>query len=113
MLAPVAADFTLSASPSILTMLPGGSVQMSITITPAGSFSGSVKLSVTGAPASLTALFAAAGTTGSRLTLSAGSQAKPDTYVIGVPARLNRLVTSAPLASKFLLPHLQRTHTPL
>jgi hypothetical protein len=43
-------DFTLSASPSSQTVLPGGATSYSVSISPTGGFTGQVTLSVSGLP---------------------------------------------------------------
>src|SRR5207249_1580788 len=55
--APVTGDFSISASPSSLTMNRFGSVSTTITITSLGGFSGTVTLSTGALPAGLTASF--------------------------------------------------------
>lgn len=85
--APVTPDFTISATPSILSVLPGASVKSVIAIAPVGSFSGTVALSVSGAPQGVAASFSPSTTvTPSTLTLSAGSQVTPGIYVITIAA---------------------------
>src|ERR1700689_5475645 len=70
-------DFTLSASPSSLTIKQGGSgVSSTITVNPADGFSGSVSLSVSGVPSGVTASFNPTSTsTTSTLTLIAAGNA--------------------------------------
>jgi glycosyl hydrolase family 113 len=70
-------DFTLSASPSNLTVNRGASGASTITITRAGGFTSAVALSVSGLPAGVTATFNPASTAGgsSALTLSASGAA--------------------------------------
>jgi hypothetical protein len=72
-----APDFTLSASPSNLTVNRGASGTSTITITRTGGFTSAVALSASGLPTGITAAFNPASTTGgsSALTLSASSAA--------------------------------------
>jgi GH35 family endo-1,4-beta-xylanase len=74
---PLAANFTLSANPSNLTINRGTSGTSAITITRSGGFSASVALSASGLPSGVTAIFNPASTTGtsSTLTLAASSSA--------------------------------------
>src|SRR5262249_36269273 len=74
---PLAADFTLSANPSSLTINRGASGTSAITITRNGGCSASVALRASGLPSGVTATFNPATTTGtsSALTLSASSAA--------------------------------------
>ena len=75
--APPPPDFTLSASPSNLTVNRGASGASTITITPTGGFTSSVALSASGLPGGVTATFNPTSTTGgsSALTLAASSTA--------------------------------------
>src|SRR5262245_31979658 len=70
-------DFTLSASPSNLTVNRGASGASTITITRNGGFTSSVALSAGGLPSGVTATFNPTSTTGgsSALTLAASSTA--------------------------------------
>jgi uncharacterized membrane protein len=75
--APPPPDFTLSASPSNLTVNRGASGASTITITRTGGFTSSVALSASGLPSGVTATFNPTSTTGgsSALTLAASSTA--------------------------------------
>ena len=71
-------DFSLSASPSSLTIAQGSNVSGSITIVPQNGFAGSVSLSASGLPSGVTASFSAnpaTATSGSTFTLTASSGA--------------------------------------
>ncbi len=74
---PLAANFTLSANPTNLTINRGASGTSAITITRSGGFSSSVALSAGGLPSGVTATFNPASTTGtsSTLTLTASATA--------------------------------------
>jgi GH35 family endo-1,4-beta-xylanase len=76
---PVAANFTLSASPANLTINQGASGVSTITITRSGGFSSGVTLSASGLPSGVTATFNPATTTttgtSSALTLNVSSAA--------------------------------------
>jgi phosphoheptose isomerase len=75
--APPAPDFTLSASPSNLTVNRGASGTSTITITRSGGFASAVALTASGAPSGVSATFNPTSTTGtsSVLTLAASSAA--------------------------------------
>ncbi len=75
--APPPAEFTLSASPSSLTVNRGASGASTITITRTGGFTNSVALGASGLPSGVTATFNPPSTTGgsSTLTLTASSTA--------------------------------------
>jgi hypothetical protein len=80
-----APNFTLSASPSSLSVTRGSSGNSTITVTPSGGFTGSVSLSASGLPAGVTAAFGTNPTTGSSvLTLSASSTATTGTASVTV-----------------------------
>jgi hypothetical protein len=81
-----APNFTLSASPSSLTVNRGASGASTITITRSGGFTGSVALSATGLPGGVTATFSPASTTGgsSALTLAASSTAATGTVNVTI-----------------------------
>jgi hypothetical protein len=72
-------DFSLSASPSSLTIAQGSNGSSTITVTPQNGFNGNVTLAASGLPNSVTASFSANPTTPtntmSTLTLTAGSTA--------------------------------------
>ncbi|HEV2667638.1 MAG TPA: endo-1,4-beta-xylanase, partial [Blastocatellia bacterium] len=74
---PLAANFTLSANPTGLTINRGASGTSAITITRSGGFSSGVALGASGLPSGVTAAFNPPSTTGtsSTLTLSASSSA--------------------------------------
>ena len=71
-----AAGFTLSDSPSTLSVNQGSSGTSTITVNPTGGFTGSVTLAASGLPSGVTASFGTNPTTGgSVLTLTASSTA--------------------------------------
>jgi len=72
--APVAAGFSISASPASLTVQHGKNGSYTVTITRTGGFTGAVALSVTGQPSGVTATFNPASTTGTSSTLTISAQ---------------------------------------
>ena len=79
------ANFSLSASPSSVTIPQGGSGSSSITVTPQNGFNGSVNLSATGLPSGLTASFNPNTTsTTSTLTLTANGTATTGTVTVTI-----------------------------
>jgi hypothetical protein len=85
--APVTPDFTISASPSIMSVSAGASIQSAIAIAPVGTFGSAVSLSVTGAPQGVTASFSPPSTaSSSTLALSVGSKVTPGIYIVGITA---------------------------
>jgi len=79
------ADYTLSASPSSLTIVQGKSGTSTITVNPTNGFTGSVSLSASGMPAGVTASFNPTSTTGtSTLTLTVSSTAATGTSTITI-----------------------------
>jgi uncharacterized membrane protein len=80
-----APNFTLSASPSSLTITQGTAGTSTITVTPSNGFNSSVTLSASGLPGGVTAAFSPNPTTGtSTLTLTASSTATTGTATVTV-----------------------------
>jgi len=78
-------NFSLSASPSSVTVTPGGNVTSTITITPSNGFTGSVSLSASGLPSGVTAGFSPNPATGtSTVTFTASSSAATGTMTVTV-----------------------------
>jgi hypothetical protein len=89
--APATPDFTLSASPTSLSVTQGSSGTTTISTTVSGGFNSAVSLSASGLPAGVTASFsptslAAPGSGSSTLTLTASSTATSGTATIMVSA---------------------------
>lgn len=95
--APTPPNFTLSASPTSLSISRGSHGTTTITIHPTGGFTGGVTLSATGMGAGVTALFSLnPATTTSVLTLTASSTASRGTFTItvhGVSGALSHTTT--------------------
>jgi Divergent InlB B-repeat domain/PQQ-like domain len=83
-----APNYTLSASPTSLTMTQGGNGTSAIRITPQNGFSGSVSLSASGLPSGVTAAFnpnpTTSATNSSTLTLAANSAATTGTVTVTI-----------------------------
>jgi hypothetical protein len=80
-----APSFTLSASPTSLSIVPGTSVTDTITVLPQTGFTGSVSLTAYGIPSGITASFTPGSTTGtSVLTLAASSSATLGMYPVTI-----------------------------
>jgi hypothetical protein len=78
-------DFSLSASPSSLTVTQGNSGNSTITVNSVGGFTGSVTLSASGLPSGVTASFGTNPTTStSVVTLSASSTATTGTATVTI-----------------------------
>jgi len=78
-------SFTLSASPSSVTVTQGGSGTSTITVTDLGGFSGSVNLAASGLPSGVTATFGTNPTAStSTLTLTASGTATTGTATITI-----------------------------
>src|SRR6266566_3888283 len=92
-----AGDYTLSASPSSLTVVQGASGTSTITVTPQNGFNGSVNLSASGLPSGVTALFSPSSTTStSTLTLTASTTAATGTVTVtitGASGGLSHVIT--------------------
>jgi len=78
-------NFSLSASPSSLTVTQGSSGNSTITVTPSGGFTGSVSLSTSALPSGVTASFGTNPTTGSSVvTFTASSTATTGTTSVTI-----------------------------
>jgi hypothetical protein len=81
----VTPDYTLSASPTSVTVVQGGSGSSTITVNPTGGFTGSVTLSASGLPSGVTASFGTNPTTGSSVaTFTASSTATTGTASVTI-----------------------------
>jgi xyloglucan-specific exo-beta-1,4-glucanase len=91
-------DFSLSASPSSVTVGAGGSATTSVTIAPSGGFTGAVTLSASGLPSGVTASFEAVSGGSSTLRLSASATATTgpaSVTITGTGGGLTRTMTLA------------------
>src|SRR5437016_6179265 len=87
--------FTLTASPSSLTLVQGASGTSTIGVTPQGGFSGSVSLSASGLPGGVTASFNPSSTlTSSTLKLSADSTATAGTVTVTITGNSGSLTST-------------------
>ena len=78
-------NFSLSASPSSLTVTQGSSGNSTITVTPSGGFTGSVSLSTSALPSGVTASFGTNPTTGtSVVTFTASATATTGTTSVTI-----------------------------
>jgi hypothetical protein len=78
-------NFSLSASPSSLTVTQGSSGSSTIAVTPSGGFTGSVSLSTSALPSGVTASFGTNPTTGSSVvTFTASSTATTGTTSVTI-----------------------------
>jgi len=81
------AGFSLSASPSSVSVAPGGSGQSTITSAVTGGFSSAIALSASGQPSGVTVSFSPSSITGagtSTMTMTVASSTAPGTYAITV-----------------------------
>jgi hypothetical protein len=95
-----APDFSLSPSPSSLSVARGTGGTSTITVTRTGGFTGSVAFSASGLPAGVTAAFSPTSTTGatSTLTLTASSTAATGTATVTVTGTSGGLTRSTTVA---------------
>jgi subtilase family serine protease len=92
-------SFTLSASPSSLSITQGNSGTSTITVTDAGGFTGSVTLAASGLPSGVTAAFGTNPTTGtSVLTLTASSTATTGTSTVTITGTSGSLTATTTIA---------------
>jgi hypothetical protein len=82
---PSSPNFSLSASPSSVSVTQGSNASSTITVTPSGGFTGSVTLSASGLPSGVTASFGTNPTTStSSVTFSASSTATTGTSTVTI-----------------------------
>jgi subtilase family serine protease len=92
-------SFTLSASPSSLSVTQGSSGTSTISVTDAGGFTGSVTLAASGLPSGVTAAFGTNPTTGtSVLTLTASSTATTGTSTVTITGTSGSLTATTTIA---------------
>jgi len=92
-------SFTLSASPSSLTITQGSSGTSTITVTDVGGFSGSVTLAASGLPSGVTASFGTNPTTGSSvLTLTASATATTGSATVTITGTSGSLSATTKIA---------------
>jgi subtilase family serine protease len=93
-------SFTLSSSPSSVSITQGGSAGTStITVTDVGGFSGSVTLAASGLPSGVTATFGTNPTTStSTLTLTASSTATTGTATVTITGTSGSLTATTTIA---------------
>jgi subtilase family serine protease len=92
-------SFTLSASPSSLTIAQGSSGSSTITVTDLGGFSGSVTLAASGLPSGVTASFGTNPTTNtSVLTLTASSTATTGSSTVTITGTSGSLSATTSIA---------------
>ncbi len=92
-------DFSLSASPSSLTVKQGTSGTSTITETPSGGFTGSVTLSASGLPSGVTAAFGTNPTTStSVVTFTASSTATVGTATVTITGTSGTLTHTTTVA---------------
>ncbi|MGA9508191.1 MAG: S53 family peptidase [Candidatus Sulfotelmatobacter sp.] len=92
-------SFTLSDSPSTLSITQGGSGTSTITVTDVGGFTGSVTLAASGLPTGVTAAFGTNPTTGtSVLTLTASSTATTGSSTVTITGTSGSLTATTKLA---------------
>ena len=92
-------SFTLSDSPSSLTITQGSKGTSTITVTDVGGFTGSVTLAASGLPSGVTAAFATNPTTGtSVLTLTASSTATTGSATVTITGTSGSLTATTKLA---------------
>ena len=105
-------SFTLSDSPSSLTITQGSSGTSTITVTDVNGFTGSVTLAASGLPSGVTAAFGTNPTTGtSVLTLTASATATTGTATVtitGTSGSLTATTTLALTVNSSATPELQR-----
>jgi subtilase family serine protease len=96
---PAGPNFTLTASPSSITMTQGTNATSTITVTPEDGFSGSVTLAASGLPSGVTAAFNPNPTTStSTLTLTASATAATGTVTVTITGTSGTLTNTTTLS---------------
>ena len=94
-----APGYTLSASPSTVSLAQGGNGTSTITVNPTGGFTGSVSLAASGLPSGVTASFSPTSTTGtSTLTLTASGTATVGALNVTVTGTSGTIVETTTVA---------------
>ena len=96
-------NFTISASPSSLSVVQGNNGTSTITTTVSGGFNSAIALSASGQPAGVTVSFnptsiAAPGSGSSAMTMAVGSTTTPGTYTITVTGTSGGITNTATLS---------------
>jgi hypothetical protein len=95
---PAPGDFSLAATPSSQTVVPGEAGLYSVSMTPLNGFSGTVSLAVSGLPKSTAATFVSnplsSSTTSSSLIVETGSSVPTGTYALKVTGTSGSLTHS-------------------
>jgi uncharacterized membrane protein len=106
--------FTLSGSPSSVSVAQGGSGTSTITVNPFGGFTSSVTLAATGLPTGVTASFAPNPTAGtSVITLTASSSAALGTLGVTINGTFQRMISGMTLGVVVVAPEPVSTTTAL
>ena len=96
---PAGPNFTLTASPSSITMTQGTNATSTITVNAEGGFSGSVTLAASGLPSGVTAAFNPNPTTStSTLTLTASATAAEGTVTVTITGTSGTLTNTTTLS---------------
>jgi hypothetical protein len=110
------ANFTLSASPSSVSVTQGSSASSTITVTDSGGFTGSVTLSASGLPSGVTASFGTNPTTStSSVTFTASSTATTGTSTVtitGTSGSLTHTTTISLTVSATATPNFSLSASP-
>ena len=94
-----AGNYTLTATPSGLSITQGTSGTSTITVNPVGGFDGGVSLFASGLPSGVTASFNPTSTTAtSTLTLTASLTAAPGTFTVTVTGTSGNLINSTSIS---------------
>ncbi|HEX4603295.1 MAG TPA: hypothetical protein VH724_04825, partial [Candidatus Angelobacter sp.] len=92
-------NFSLSASPTSVSVTQGSNASSTITVTPSGGFTGSVNLSTSALPSGVTASFGTNPTTGSSvLTFTASATATTGTSTVTVTGTSGTLTHTASIS---------------
>jgi hypothetical protein len=106
-------NFSLSVSPSSLSLAQGGSGTSTITVGPQSGFGGSVSFTASGLPSGVTASFSPASTTGtSTLTFAAGTSVTAGTSTVTVAGTYGSLSHTAAISLTIIVPNFSLSASP-
>jgi len=112
-LAIVTPNYSLGASPTSISLAPGGTATSTLTVNPLNGFSNSVGLTASNLPKGVTASFSPASTTGtSTVTFTAASNAVAGTTVATITGSSSGLTNTATISVAVAVPNFSFSVAP-
>ena len=91
-------DFSVAVAPSTITIAPGSSETLALSVTPNSGFNGAVSFVVSGLTSGVTSVLSPASNGGSTLSLSVSSSATPGTSSLSVTGASGSLSHTVPVS---------------